>query len=441
MMAISSDPKEEEVHLRSRAKVMAGCLLGTAALGVSACGSSDNSSSTSTPAAAGTTSSGPSGGTVDVYSSLPLQGASKDQTNAMVQGIKLALSEAGNKAGSTTVKYESLDDSTAAEGNWNAQQVGANARKASSDKKAVAYIGEFNSGASKVSIPVLNSVGLAMISPANTYPGLTTNEPGTEKGEPDIYYPTGKRNYVRIVPRDKVQAAALATQMKTDGCTKVAVANDKDTYGAGLARIFDTDIKTTGVKLVSDTGIQKDAANFRAYASKIKAAGADCFFFSGVTANGAVQITKDVAAALPNAKLYGGDGICESGFTNPSKKGIPASIGKNFKCTVATLDLASIPGGPEFLKSFKAKYGTDKPDPYAIYGYEAMKLVLDTISAGGTTRDSFLTKLFATKDRKSVIGTYSFDKNGDTSLTDYGLYDVGPDGNPTFKSVIKATAG
>lgn len=428
--------------MRSSAKVMVGCLMSTLVIGgVSACGSDSGSSTGSTAAGTSSTASGSSGGTVDVYSSLPLQGASKDQTNAMVQGIQLALSEAGGKAGTTTVKYSSLDDSTAAAGNWDPQQVASNARKAAADSKAVAYIGEFNSGASALSIPILNSVGLGMISPANTYPGLTTNEPGTEKGEPDKYYPTGKRNYVRIVPRDKVQAAALATQMVTDGCTKVAVANDKDTYGAGLSRIFDTDIKSTKVALVSDTGIQKDAANFRAYASKIKAAGADCFFFSGVTANGAVQITKDVAAAIPNAKLYGADGICESGFTSPAKKGIPASIGKNFKCTVATLDLAAIPGGKTFLTSFKAKYGTDKPDPYAIYGYEAMKLTLDTIKAGGTTKDAFVTKLFATKDRSSVLGTYSFDKNGDTTLTDYGLYDVGSDGNPTFKSVIKATAG
>jgi len=404
---------------------------------MSACGSS-GSKTTST--ASGGSAGGGSGKAVTIYSSLPLQGASKDQTNAMVQGIQLALAQAGNKAGTTPVTYKSLDDSTAAAGNWDPQQVASNARKATSDKSAVAYIGEFNSGASKLSIPILNSVGLGMISPANTYPGLTTNEPGTEKGEPDKYYPTGKRNYARIVPRDKVQAADLAKQMKTDGCTKVAVANDKDTYGIGLSRIFDMDAKADGLTVTSDTGIQKDAANFRAYASKIKAEGADCFFFSGVTANGAVQITKDVSAAIPTAKLYGGDGICESGFTSPAKKGIPAAIGKKFKCTVATLDLAAIPGGPAFLAAFKKKYGNGNPDPYAIYGYEAMQLALDTVKAGGTTKDAFVQKLFMTTDRKSVLGTYSIDKNGDTTLTDYGLYVVGPDGNPKFKSAIKAAA-
>jgi branched-chain amino acid transport system substrate-binding protein len=419
--------------LNIRKAAAAGCLIPAFALGITACGSSNKDKSSTS---GGTSSS--SGGTADVYSSLPLQGASKDQTNAMVQGIQLALEQSGGKSGSTTIKYESLDDSTAAAGNWDPQQSAANARKVAQDKKAIAYIGEFNSGASKVTIPILNAVGIGQISPANTYVGLTTNEPGTEKGEPDKYYPTGKRTYARIVPRDTIQGQALVTQMKNDGCTAVGVANDKETYGAGLARVVELDAKKDGVKITSDSGIQKDAPNFRAFASKIKGEGADCFLFSGVTANGAIQIYKDVASAIPSAKLYGPDGVCESGFTNPSKKGIPASVGKKFVCTVATLDLASYPGGQQFIKDFQAKYGTNKPDPYAIYGYEAMKLVLDTIKAGGTDRASFLTKLFATKDRASVLGTYSIDKNGDTTLTDYGLYDVGSDGNPTYKSTIKS---
>jgi branched-chain amino acid transport system substrate-binding protein len=412
-------------------RMTAGSLAVILALGVAACGSSDNKSS----------GGGSASGTVDVYSSLALQGPTKSQTGVTVQGMRLALDQAGGKAGGVTVKYTSLDDSTAQAGTWDPQQVASNARKVAQDKKAVAYLGEFNSGASAISIPLLNQIGLAQISPANTNVGLTTNEPGSIKGEPQKYYPTGKRTYARIVPRDSIQSAALITQMKQDGCTKVAVANDKEVYGAGLASLLEIKGKALGVDIVSNTPIQKDAPNFRSYAQKIKGEGADCFIFSGVTANGGIQINKDVAAALPNAKLYGPDGICSGSFTNPAQKGIPASIGQRFKCTVATLNLTSYPGGREFLAAFKAKYGTGSPDPYAIYGYEAMKLVLDTIKAAGpagTTRDGFLAQLFKTKDRQSVLGTYSIDKNGDTSLTDYGLYKVGPDGNPTYASTIKA---
>lgn len=411
-----------------RSTAAAGCLVALLSLGVAACGSDDSSSSDSG-----------GGGTVDVYSSLPLQGASKAQTGALQQGIALAFEQAGNKAGDTKINYTSLDDSTAQAGNWDPAQVASNARKAAQDKNAVAYIGEFNSGASAISIPILNQAGLGMISPANTYPGLTTSEPGTEKGEPEKYYPTGKRNYSRIVPRDKIQAAALVKQFQDDGCTSVAIANDKETYGAGLARIVVLDAEAANLK-VSNTGIQKDAPNYRSYADGLKADGVDCFLFSGVTANGAVQITKDVAAALPDAKLYGPDGVCESGFTNPKSKGIPASLAPRFKCTVATLAIKDTPGGAKFVKDFNEKYGVSNPDPYAIYGYAAGQLVLDTIKAGGTTKEDFITKLFETKDYDSVLGQFSIDENGDTSLTDYGLYKVGADGNPAFVQAIKQSS-
>jgi branched-chain amino acid transport system substrate-binding protein len=414
-------------------------LIATSAMGLAACGGDDDKDSGS----ASSSSGGASASKVKVLSSLPLQGASKDQLAALVNGIKLALKESGGKAGDVAVEYESLDDSTAQAGKWDPTQTGANARKAVSDKSVVAYIGEFNSGASQISMPVLNGAGIAQISPANTAVGLTTDEPGSEAGEPAKYAPTGKKTYMRIVPRDTIQAAALLSTLKTDGCTKTAVANDQETYGAGLAKVMGLSAGKAGVTITSNTGIQPDAANFRAYASKVKGEGADCFVFSGVTANGAAQIYKDVAAAIPDVKLYGPDGTCESGLTNPSKGGLPKSLAAQFHCTVATLDLKSYPGGEAFLKSYTAAYQDDAPDPYAIYGYEAMKLVLDTIKAGGpekANRAGVLAGLLATKDRQSALGTYSFDENGDTTLTDYGLYEVGPDGNPTFQKTLKAAA-
>ena len=185
------------------------CLLGAFALGMTACGDDDDDG--------GDSGGGGGGGeTVNVYSSLPLQGASRPQTTAMVEGIKLALEEKNGKAGETTVKYTSLDDSTAQAGTWTPEATQANAQKVAGDDSAVAYIGEFNSGASAVSIPILNEVPIAQISPANTAVGLTSDEPGADKGEPDKYYLTGERHYMRIVPKDTIQGAALATIMKKD---------------------------------------------------------------------------------------------------------------------------------------------------------------------------------------------------------------------------------
>ncbi len=430
-----------------RAKAISVCLIVGSLFLLAACGSSNSSSSSSSAAAGGASSSSaaPSGGggnTVDIYSSLPLQGASSAQTGPLVNGIKLALSQAGNKAGNFTVNYQSLDDSTAAAGKWDPGQTAANARKVAADPKAVYYMGEFNSGASEVSIPILNQAGVPMVSPANTYVGLTTNLPGSAPGEPDKYYPTGKRNYLRIVPIDSIQAAADLIAMKQAGCTKVAVANDKEAYGQGLATLLGLEKGFYGVTITCDTGIDPTSPNFRSYASTIQGQGADCFFFAGIVSNGAVQITKDVHAALPKAKIFGGDGVCTSSYTSQKAGGVPAAINPLMQCTVATQDLAAYPGGKDFLAAYKAKYGNANPDPYAIYGYEDMKLGLDTIAklgAKGNDKAAVLAALFGTTSRSSVLGTYGFDKNGDTTLKSYGLYKVGSNGDPVFVKTITPT--
>ncbi|HEX5618074.1 MAG TPA: branched-chain amino acid ABC transporter substrate-binding protein [Solirubrobacteraceae bacterium] len=413
------------------------CLVGALAFGVAACGDDDDSG--------GGGGGGGGGGeakSVTVYSSLPLQGASRPQTTALVNGIKLALEQAGGKAGDTTVKYESLDDSTAQAGSWTPEATQTNALKAAGDDSTAVYIGEFNSGASAVSIPILNEAGVPQISPANTAVGLTSDEPGANPGEPDKYYPAGTRTYTRIVPKDTIQGAALATLMKEDGCTKVYMTNDKEVYGAGLAKNIQSSAEAAGLDIVANDAIDKNAPNYRSLAGKAKGAGADCFVYSGITANNAVQLYKDFSAALPDAKLYGPDGVAESGFADPKEGGIPADVAAKTKVTVATLSPDEYPPeGQEFFKEFSEKYGEDNPDPYAIYGYEAMRLALDAIErSGDASKENIVKALFETKDRESVLGTYSIDENGDTTLTDYGVYSI-DGGELKFDSTIKAQAG
>ena len=421
--------------MNSRWLAATGCLVGALALGVGACGGDDDSGGGSGDSGGG----GSAGKSVTIYSSLPLQGASRPQTTARVNGIKLALEQAGGKAGDFTVKYQSLDDSTAQAGSWTPEATQANASKAAQDDSTAVYIGEFNSGASAISIPVLNEAGVPQISPANTYVGLTSDEPGSEPGEPDKFYPAGTRTYTRIVPKDTIQAAALATLMKEDGCTKVQMTNDKEVYGAGLAKNIQLSADAQGLDIVSNEAIDKNAPNYRSLASKAMGAGADCFVYSGITANNAVQLYKDFSAAIPDAKLYGPDGVAESGFADPKEGGIPADVANKVKVTVATLSPDEYPPeGQDFFQQFSDKYGEPNPDPYAIYGYEAMRLALDAIERSGTgNKEDIIKALFDTKDRESVLGTYSIEENGDTTLTDYGVYSI-KDNALAFDQVIKS---
>jgi len=409
----------------------AACLV--LAVGPAACGGDDDDD--------GGGGEGGSGKTVNVYSSLPLQGGQRLQTTAMVDGIKLALEQAGGKAGQVKVTYTSLDDSTAQAGTWTPEATSANARRVAQDDAAIAYIGEFNSGASAISIPLLNEVPVAQISPSNTAVGLTSDEPGADEGEPDKYYPSGTRHYLRIVPKDTIQGAALATLMSEDGCGNAYILNDKEVYGEGLARNIESAATEVGVDVLANEGIDPKAPNFRSQAATMKSEGAECFVFAGVTPNGAVQLYKDVSAALPEARLYGPDGVSNPEFFDAREGGLPAEVAAKVKVTVATLSPDEYPPeGQRFFDQFREMYDVKAVDPYAIYGYEAMRLVLDTCEQLGpdcTDRQAMIDALFNTKGRESVLGTYDIDENGDTTITDYGVYRV-EGGELVFDRTIQA---
>jgi branched-chain amino acid transport system substrate-binding protein len=414
--------------LRVRSVAASSCLVTALAFGVAACGGNDNNSSTSGGGGGGRTS-------LTIYSSLPLQGDSRPQSESVVNGEKLALQEAGGKVGNFTIKYVSLDDATAAAGKWDPGQTSSDARKAAQDGATIVYLGEFNSGASAISIPILNEANILQISPSNTYVGLTRSE-GADKGEPDKYYPSGKRTYGRVVPADHIQAAAQVTYQKDEGCKKTYILNDKEVYGKGIADQVANIGKQQGLAIAGNDGIDTKAANFRTLASKIKSSGADCMFFGGITQNKGVQVFKDVNAANPNMKLFGPDGVAESAFSSK----IPVATQKMTYITNPTLDPKLYPpAAQDFFKTYKEKYGAD-PEPYAIYGYEAMKVALLAIqNAGdkGNDRQAVIDAFFKIKDRDSVLGKYSIDENGDTTLSDYGADRV-EGGKLVFDKVIKA---
>lgn len=402
------------------------------AVAVAACGSSSKKSGGST-----------GGKTLTIYSSLPLQGPTRTNSEATINGEKLALQQVGSKVGQFKIRYVSLDDSTAQAGKWDPGQTSANARKAAQDSSTIAYIGEFNSGATAISLPILNRAGILQVSPANTYVGLTQSA-GAAPGEPQKYYPTGKRTYARVVPADTVQAAAIATIMKTDGCSKPYILNDKEVYGAGLASNTVAALKKQGITPLGNDGWDPKAANYRSVAAKLAGKGVDCVFLSGIVDNNGVQLTKDIAAGIPSAKIYAPDGFCESGWVDPKSGGVPVSLDSRLQCTVATLSPNNYPpAGKRFFQQYKATYGSSNLNPYAIYGYAAMSLVLDAIKragAQGNNRADVIKQVFATKNLPSVLGTYSITPTGDTTITDYGLYKV-KNGSIVFSRVIKPSVG
>jgi branched-chain amino acid transport system substrate-binding protein len=435
-------------HLSARRTLCTGALLAGLLPGVVACGSS--SSKLSGPAI--------KGGTLTIYSSLPLQGASAAQSEAIVNGARLALSEAGSKIGNYHVSYVSTDDSTAAAGAADKAAIARNARRAASDPSTIAYIGEFNSGATETSLPILNRAGVAQVSPSNTYVGLTTSNPGSKPGEPDRYYPSGARTFARIVPTDDVQGAALARAASDADCRTVEIWNSGTPYSAGLAR----NVELAAEKLVSSrhgpvgsrapapAHVLKIAANRRIdpraadYNTQARQLSAKCFIYTGEIESNAAQIYKDVATAHPDIKMFGGDAVVANAIASPTT-GLPTSIAADWRGTFPTVAPSQLGSAAKnFLTKFEHTYNTANPDPYAAYGYEAMAVTLDAIKRtanghkGQVSRRDVVNALLRTHHRHSAVGTYSMTSDGDTTLSSYGLYRI-VGGRLSFDKVIETT--
>jgi len=373
--------------------------------------------------------------TLKIVSSLPMTGSSLTQTQTIVNAMQLRLEQANMQAcgGKYTLEYEPWDDASAALGKWDPAVETENANKAAADSSIVAYLGTFNSGAAKLSIPILNGAGpLVMVSPANTNPGLTKADKDLP-GVTDSYYPTGVRSYTRVVAADDIQGKVAANFVKSLGATSVYILDDQELYGKGVADVFEATAKEIGLTVLGHEGIDPKAADYKALMTKISTSnngGApDAIYVGMVVDNNASQLLKDKVAIMGDnktVKYVGPDGIQTQAFID----GAGSDVAEGAYASVAGVPLTELPeAGKKFVVDYEAKFGP-LTEPYAVYGYETMNVALkaieDVCAAGGdpTNREAVRAAVFAIKDFGGALGTWSFDANGDTSLTDMTFYQV-----------------
>jgi branched-chain amino acid transport system substrate-binding protein len=366
----------------------------------------------------GVSTATPSGNHLTIYSSLPFQGPSAGASVEIENGEKLALAHVGGRVGRFDIDYASLDDADPSTGEATPGITASNARVAAQDTSTIAYIGELDSSATAVSLSFINEAGILQVSPASPYVGLTSSLDAGQD-EPERFYPTGQRTFVRLVPGDPVQAAAQVRLMRALHLRSVYVLYDLNAFDAPLAAIFAEDAKRAGMAVLGEDQIETTTTEFAAEVHKVLSSGARAVFFSGTPDAGVVALWQQLHAADSHLRLLGPSSLAEPSFA--------AQIGPAAAHTYLTTPLLPLalypPPAQRVLGEYHRRFHRFA-GPYALYGYEAMSAVLLAIHRAGRhgdDRETVIHKFFAIRHRESVLGRYSVLPDGDTTLSRYAV--------------------
>jgi branched-chain amino acid transport system substrate-binding protein len=352
-----------------------------------------------------------------IASDFPLQGSSRTQTEQIVAAIRLELQNRDWKAGDYNIAFQSCDDATAQAAKWDSAKCSANGNSYAANDAVIGVIGTFNSGCAQIIIPLLNQApdgGIAMISPANTYVCITASAPACEASEPAKYYPSGTRNYVRVVANDAYQGAADAEFAQSEGIKSVYVLNDKEAYGLGVATNFRDAAESLGIKIAGFEAWDPKASSYESTMNKIKGTGADAVFLGGLIDENGAQVIKDKVAVLgPNdgaVKL-----IAPDGFTTQATIDEAGGAAAGMYMSVAGVPIDQLAGpAQDFVDALLAGPLVGKQiDPYAVYGGQSAQVLLDAIAASDGTRADVIAKMFETSVQEGLLGTFTFSEDGD----------------------------
>lgn len=357
--------------------------------------------------------------TLRIYVSQPLEGARGGED--MLRAVEIANEDQGGRIDSAEIEIVGLNDSDES-GAWVESLVRRNARMAAADEQAVAYIGDFDSGATEIAMPILNRAGILQVSSSSTAVKLT--QPTPELGA--RIRPTGIRTFGRVVPNDNVQAAALALFMDEESVDKVFIVDDGETYGRGLRYRFQQVAGRTGIEIMGATSVTREA-QIGDIADQVISSGAQAMLFAGSDLPLARSLFSTVHRENVFIKLFGGDGLSLSAFL-----GSIGNIALDTYITAPQLPVGNYAqSGESFLRGFRERFGRPA-EPMAVFAYEAGQAVIDSIRRGArgdiatepiaTLRTNTRNAFFDISERASPLGSYSIDVNGDTTLSFYGAY-------------------
>lgn len=354
-----------------------------------------------------------------IASDNPLHGPNSGGPRAMTDAIRLVFEQHDFRAGKYAVGYQSCDDSTAQSDTVELRKCAANANAYARAERVVAVIGPYNSQCATVEMPILNRAPggpLAEISPSNSYPGLTrpVSVPakwGGSRNEPNTYYPTGVRHYVRLAANDDFEGVADAIAAKRLGLSSAYLLDD----GQGLEDVLITNsfrrtARTLAIRIAGAERFNPAAKSYDALAEKVARSGAQAVVIGGDVSQGGDRLLKALRARLgPRTTIMTGD----VGFTPVSdvlKRAGRAALGlyiSTVEIPGAARDLS--PAARQFLRDL----GTPEPPPFVLEAGQAAELVLQAIARSDGTRASVLKELRAADVKNGILGSFHFNRNGD----------------------------
>ncbi len=362
-----------------------------------------------------------------VVSDLPLQGGVRITTTQMARAIAFVFRERRFRAGRFRVAYQSCDDSVGRTGLFDDAKCAANARAYAANPDVVGVIGTFNSPCAVAAVPELNRAPggpLAMVSPLNSFVGLTRAGPGVDPSLPAVLYPTGRRNYLRVFPTDDLQGAALALLARDRGRKRVYVLDDADPgYGALMATGFEAASRRLGLEVAGRASWDPQADGYAGLARRVARSRPDAVFIGGLLDTNAARVIRDLRARLGGSvDLLGPDGLTPLPLLVARAGEAAHGVYVSFAGAVTE---GLPPAGARFVRRFAQTQAGAEIEPSAVYAAQATEVLLDAIARSDGTRGSILRALFATRVTDGLLGSFGFDANGDITESPTTILRVG----------------
>jgi branched-chain amino acid transport system substrate-binding protein len=381
-----------------------------------------------------------SGGELVVYTGVPRIGPTAADGRAVLRGERMALAAVHGRVGRYRIVLRALDDATRGSRGWNPGQTDTVATLAARDGRTIGYIGDLNSGASAVSLPILNQAHIPQLSPLSTAVGLTRGGPEASPGEPEKYYPARTRTFARLVPNDTVQSLVQVALQREDGCQRIEVLYDGEFDGRDAAEAYEVAARRAGLHVIGSEQVDVTVAGEQSLAARLNSLAPDCVLVSALAQNHAAALADTVVDTLPGASVFVTAAAGEPAFVAP-RGGVEVGNDPQLTITEPTLGYGNYPpSGRRFLREFDHRYGSGAME--GIWGDASMSLLLDAIRRASddgrrdVTRTRVLHAIFATRDEHSVLGTYSITPSGDTTIRRYGVYHV-RDGHLVFWKAVR----